>query len=509
MVRWIQPGTPSSDAGPRLQSLIAQRARRFSLSPRRVRRAGRIARTIADLAGVDHRPARARGRGARLSAGRACRGSGVVIGVGNAARIRGDRPGRRGCAGFPGTRVRGGSPGRNASRGSRSPRYPASGRPDSRRCSVPSAARAWRLTVLTSRSLPSCLAPTRRRAAALPASAGSAPKRLRPGSKARPSAAAARVVTAQDRDYPARLRRLALHPPVLYVAGRVDRLEAGCVAVVGTRRPTGYGRAAAAEIADELARAGICVISGLALGIDGIAHRAAIEAGGATAAVLPSPIDRIYPPRHRALAAAIIAADGVLLSESPPGRTTGKPDFARRNRIVSGLADAVVIVEAPDRSGALLTAAAAADQGRDLMAVPGPIDSIASRGCNRLIADHQAEIVTSAVALVQRLGLRPAGQVPARGGALRAGGPRPWVALPKERLNRGADEPDEARNLRPCERPDAPRGARFGDQLRGCHLPSHAWPRSAQGWADDACRSRATRRDGDGRLYCARHPRRP
>jgi DNA processing protein len=96
----------------------------------------------------------------------------------------------------------------------------------------------------------------------------------------------------------------------------------------------------------------------------------------------------------------------------PPRSLTGKPDFARRNRIVSGLADAVVVVEAPDRSGALLTAAAAADQGRDVLAVPGPIDSIASRGCNRLIADHQAELVTSAVALIQRLGLRPAGRLP-------------------------------------------------------------------------------------------------
>jgi DNA processing protein len=226
------------------------------------------------------------------------------------------------------------------------------------------------------------------------------------------AAVGGRAVTSRDSDYPARLARLPLQPPVLYASGAISCLAAECVAVVGTRRPTGYGRAVAAEIADELARAGVCVISGLALGVDGVAHRSALDAGGVTAAVLPSPIDRIYPPRHRALAEAIVAAGGVLLSESPPGRTTGKPDFARRNRIVSGLADAVVIVEAPDRSGALLTAAAASEQGRDLMAVPGPIDSVASRGCNRLIADHQAEIITSAVALVQRLGLRPAGRTP-------------------------------------------------------------------------------------------------
>jgi DNA processing protein len=222
----------------------------------------------------------------------------------------------------------------------------------------------------------------------------------------------ARVVTALDPDYPARLSRLPLHPPVLYVAGSLERLAATCVAVVGTRRPTGYGRAAAAEIADELARAGVCVVSGLAVGIDGVAHRAALDAGGATVAVLPSPVDRIYPPRHGALARAIVDGGGVLLSEVPPRSPTGKPDFARRNRIVSGLADAVVVVEAPDRSGALLTAAAANDQGCDVLAVPGPIDSVASRGCNRLIADHQAEIVTSAVALIQRLGLHPVGRVP-------------------------------------------------------------------------------------------------
>ena len=224
--------------------------------------------------------------------------------------------------------------------------------------------------------------------------------------------AGAAAITSRDGAYPARLAALPIQPPVLYVAGDPAGLSEPCVAVVGTRHPTGYGRAAAAEIADELARAGVCVISGLALGIDGIAHRAAIAAGGRTAAVLPSPVDRVYPPRHRELASAMVAAGGAVVAETPPGRMTGKPDFARRNRIVSGLADAVVVVEAPDHSGALLTASSAVDQGRDLFAVPGPIDSAASRGCNRLIADHQAEIVTSPVALVQRIGLRPAGRLP-------------------------------------------------------------------------------------------------
>ena len=220
------------------------------------------------------------------------------------------------------------------------------------------------------------------------------------------------VLTAMDPAYPPMLARVDLHPPVLYLAGSVEACAAPAVAVVGTRRPSGYGRAMAGEIADELARAGVSVISGLALGVDGAAHQAALDAGGRTVAVLPSPIDRIYPPRHAGLAARIVESGGALVSESPPGRASGKPDFARRNRIISGLAEATVVIEAPDRSGALLTAASAVAQGRDLYALPGPIDAITSRGCNRLIADHQAELVTSAAALVTRLGLHPATGTP-------------------------------------------------------------------------------------------------
>lgn len=216
------------------------------------------------------------------------------------------------------------------------------------------------------------------------------------------------VLTAMDPAYPPMLARVDLRPPVLYLVGSVEACAAPAVAVVGTRRPSGYGRAMAGEIADELARSGVSVVSGLALGVDGAAHQAALDAGGRTVAVLPSPIDRVYPPRHVGLAARIVGSGGALVSEAPPGRTSGKPDFARRNRIISGLAEATVVIEAPDRSGALLTAASAVAQGRDLYAVPGPIDAVTSRGCNRLIADHQAELVTSAVALVTRLGLHPA-----------------------------------------------------------------------------------------------------
>ncbi len=212
------------------------------------------------------------------------------------------------------------------------------------------------------------------------------------------------VVTALDGRYPAALAAADPRPPLLYVAGDPASMTAPCVAIVGTRRASGYGRACAAEIADELARAGVTVVSGLAIGIDGQAHLAAVAAGGRSVAVLPSPLDRIYPPRHRELAARLVASGGALVSELAPAVAHGKPDFARRNRIIAGLARAVVVVEAPDRSGALLTVAAAIDYGREVFAVPGPIDAIGSRGCNRLIADHQASIVTSAAALLHRIG---------------------------------------------------------------------------------------------------------
>ena len=220
------------------------------------------------------------------------------------------------------------------------------------------------------------------------------------------------MVVGSDEDYPRALLTLDPRPPTLYVLGARDAFTERAVAVVGTRGATGYGLATATELGTELAAAGVTVVSGLALGIDGAAHRATVAADGRTIAVLPSPIDRPYPPRHRALAADIVRGGGALVSEVPIGATIGRPDFARRNRVIAGLAEAVVVVEAPDRSGALMTAAAALAIGRELYAVPGPIDAAWSRGCNRLIADHQAEIVTSVSALMRRIGVtRAAGTV--------------------------------------------------------------------------------------------------
>lgn len=220
-------------------------------------------------------------------------------------------------------------------------------------------------------------------------------------------AAGGRIVTALDREYPAALAGVDPRPPVLHLAGEAAALDAPCVAVVGTRRASGYGRSCAIELADELAAAGVTVVSGLAVGIDGEAHRAAIAAGGRTVAVLPGSLDRVYPPSHRHLAREIVERGGALVSELAVGSPVGRPDFARRNRLIAALAIAVVVVEAPDRSGALLTATAAVELGRELYAVPGGIDSAASRGSNRLIADHLAEMVTSPAALLAQIRVRP------------------------------------------------------------------------------------------------------
>lgn len=221
------------------------------------------------------------------------------------------------------------------------------------------------------------------------------------------------IATVLDDTYPPALFTLDPRPPVLYVIGDSAAFEMRAVAIVGTRRASGYGMTTAGAIADDLARAGAVVVSGLALGIDGAAHRAAVAADGRTVAVLPSPLDRIYPPRHRPLAREIVARGGALITEVPIGAAVGRPDFARRNRIIAGLAEAVVVVEAPDRSGALLTAAAASAIGRELYAVPGPIDAMGSRGCNRLIADQQASIVTSSAAVLAQIGIRRSARPPA------------------------------------------------------------------------------------------------
>ena len=194
------------------------------------------------------------------------------------------------------------------------------------------------------------------------------------------------VLIQTDENYPRRLQELEQPPPVLYMLGELTSEDEWAVAVVGTRRVTAYGRQVAEDIAGTLARNGISVISGLARGIDSISHQAALHAGGRTIAVLGSGLDRIYPPENRRLAEQI-AAHGALISDYAPGTPPEASNFPPRNRLISGLSLAVVIVEAGQTSGALITAAFAADQGREVFAVPGNISSPGSKGTNRLIRD--------------------------------------------------------------------------------------------------------------------------
>jgi DNA processing protein len=192
------------------------------------------------------------------------------------------------------------------------------------------------------------------------------------------------VLTWEDENYPRRLKEIDQSPPVLYVRGELTSDDDWAVAMVGTRRVTAYGRQVADEIATTLARSGVTVISGLARGVDAIAHQAALNAGGRTLAVLGNGVDRVYPYEHRRLAEKILQS-GALLSDYPPGTPPEASNFPPRNRIISGLSMAVVVVEAGEQSGALITASFAADQGRDVFAVPGNINAPQSVGTNQLI----------------------------------------------------------------------------------------------------------------------------
>ncbi len=193
-----------------------------------------------------------------------------------------------------------------------------------------------------------------------------------------------RVVTWEDPDYPPRLRHIAQSPPVLYMKGRWLPEDDWAVAVVGTRKATAYGRRVTEDLVAFLVEHKVTVVSGLARGIDGHAHRAALEAGGRTLAVLGSGVDIVYPPEHRDLARRI-EAQGALLSDYPPGTPPEAAHFPARNRLISGLSLAVVVVEAGEKSGALITAAFAADQGREVFAVPGSIYAAQSQGTLKLI----------------------------------------------------------------------------------------------------------------------------
>jgi DNA processing protein len=204
----------------------------------------------------------------------------------------------------------------------------------------------------------------------------------------------ARMLTWESPDYPFLLGEIADPPPVVYVRGEIQPGDEWAVAIVGTRKATSYGREVARRLAGELARNGVTIVSGLARGIDGISHAAALEAGGRTIAVLGSGVDYIYPAEHRKLARDIIE-HGAVISDYPLGTRPEASNFPPRNRIISGLSLGTIVIEAGRRSGALITADFALDQGREVFAVPGGILSPSSVGCNHLLRDG-AHVVTEA-----------------------------------------------------------------------------------------------------------------
>ena len=195
-----------------------------------------------------------------------------------------------------------------------------------------------------------------------------------------------RVLTWNDSEYPRLLKEIQQPPPVLYLRGCLTPEDECAVSIVGTRRVTPYGRQVAERVARVLALNGVTVVSGLARGVDSIAHQAALDAGGRTIAVFGCGVEQVYPPEHRRLAEQILQ-NGALISDYPPGTPPEANNFPPRNRIISGLALAVVVVEAGQTSGALITTRFAADQGREVFAVPGSIFAPACQGTNRLIRD--------------------------------------------------------------------------------------------------------------------------
>ena len=212
--------------------------------------------------------------------------------------------------------------------------------------------------------------------------------------------AGVQVLTLLDDDYPVNLRQIDVPPPLLYVRGQLQPTDSWAIGVVGTRRASVYGREVALTLSRDLASNGITVVSGLAMGVDTVAHKAALDSGGRTIAVLGSGVDQIYPPENRGLA-QVISDHGAIVSEYPLGTRTDASNFPPRNRIISGLSKGVVIVEAGARSGALITARFAAEQGRDVFAVPGSILHPGSTGCNTLIQQGATPLLSSQDILIQ------------------------------------------------------------------------------------------------------------
>lgn len=218
------------------------------------------------------------------------------------------------------------------------------------------------------------------------------------------ASAGSTLLTWLSPEYPLYLKEIPKPPPLLYLKGEIRRSDQWAVAVVGTRRVTPYGRQVTRDLVAGLARSNVTIVSGLARGIDAIAHQAALEAGGRTVAVLGSGIDQIYPPENLGLAESIVAGHGAIVSEYGLGVKPEARNFPPRNRIISGLSLGVVVVEAGERSGALITADFAIEQDRDVFAIPGNINSPASKGTNRIIQGG-AKLVRSVDDILEELNL--------------------------------------------------------------------------------------------------------
>lgn len=211
-------------------------------------------------------------------------------------------------------------------------------------------------------------------------------------------------LTIFDESYPKRLREIYDPPSVLFFRGKLEADYSWAIAVVGTRKITGYGKLVTEKLTRELVEAGVTIVSGLARGVDSQAHRTTLENGGRTLAVLGGGLDHIFPPENERLAREIIEAEGAVLSEFPPDYSSLPGNFPARNRIISGLSLAVLVTEAAEDSGSLITAKCALEQGRDVFAVPGPITSDLSKGPSLLIKQG-ARLVTEAGEILQELGI--------------------------------------------------------------------------------------------------------
>jgi DNA processing protein len=293
------------------------------------------------------------------------------------------------------------------------------------------------------------------------------------------------TIAPDDPSYPALLAAIP-SPPVLYVHGALADRDVLAIAIVGARQATPYGLAVAAELAGELAARGVTIVSGFARGIDTAAHRAALEAGGRTLAVLGNGVDIVYPPENGALAERVQGA-GALISQFPPGTTPLPYNFPARNRTLAGLALGVVVVEAAERSGSLITAGFAGDLGREVFAVPGRITSAASGGAHRLIQDG-AKLVTCWTDIVQELPDQWRAAV--HGTALRGVPAGPPAGSDEARMleELSVDEPRHIERLIESTGGDA---ARTGATLTALELGGWARQLEGQRWMATAVARRA------------------